>query len=355
MKRQAISTLLHAAIVFVLLAWAMLSPAPAQYSASPGDSGPKAAQPVPENRRDWRDILQPQRCPNGGPAALNTCGDGRDGFVWGWDSFSQHMELRPPKVLYGPGYITSNTGMTVNTWTNLYGSIGANGFRTGLTAYIPRGNYMGFGQVAFASGSTANSAYTIRVLMGTCLQATGSQQGILTIPNKATNAATAAGAVDGTNNVLGFASTTCILPGMVAYNVTHSLSIPAHTVVCSVTSTTIKLVVDTAYPSCTASGFVAAPGVSSGDTIEFGFTIGYGGPFTWPGGASTAFSVGYFYNTAGLQCLAADRSDQQCEIFVEAYTTDTAATVLNGGGQTTFPPYSTSFNIFRVDGGYGAQ
>jgi hypothetical protein len=38
----------------------------------------------------------------GTPATLNTCGDGRDGFVWGWDSFSGKLELRPPKILYGP-------------------------------------------------------------------------------------------------------------------------------------------------------------------------------------------------------------------------------------------------------------
>jgi hypothetical protein len=334
----------------------LLAPAVAQVPTNPGDPvSVTPGSPEPLNPKNWRGILAPQQCPNGSLAPLNTCGDGRDGFGRQWDSFSQRMELRPPKILYGPGAITSNTALTQNAWTNLYGAIGANGFRSGLTAYIPRGNYNGWGQIAVASGPTANSVYTVRVLMGTCLQTAGSQQGILTIPQVATNAATAAGAIDGTNNVLGFVATTCIVPGMVAYDVTHPGAIASQILVCSVTSTTIKLTSAAAYPSCSATGFVTAPGVSNGDTIMFGFVSGYGGPQAWPGGLSLPFTIPYFFTTASLQCQAVDVSNQQCEMLTQIYTTDSGAVVLSGSGQVTNPPYSTSFNIIRVDGGYGAQ
>lgn len=340
--------------IFLLIALLCGLPAYAQSPLNPGDpTATTPAYPTPSDPRAWREIINPQQCPSGTAAALNTCGDGRDGYVWGWDSFSGKMELRPPKILYGPGAITSTSGLTQNAWNNLYGAVGANGFRSGLTAYIPRGNYMGFGQVAVAGGGTSNAAYTVRVMMGTCLQATGSQQGILTIPQVATNAATAAGSVNGTNNVLGFAATTCISPGMVAYDVTHAGAIGAQILVCSVTPTTVTLTLATAYPSCTSSGFVTAPGVSNGDTIMFGFVSGYGGPLVWPGGSSLPFTIPYFFNTSALQCLAADRSNQQCEMFTQIYTTGSGDSVLSASGQVTNPPYSTSFNIFRVDGGYG--
>ena len=180
---------------------------------------------------------------------------------------------------------------------------------------------MGFGQVAVAGGGTSNATYTVRVLMGTCLQASGAQQGILIIPQIPTNASTAAGSVDGTNNVLGFASTSCILPGMVAYDVTQPGAIAAQIVVCSVTSTTVKLTSATAYPTCSSTGFVTSPGVSSSDTIMFGFVSGYGGPLTWPGTSGLPFTVPYFFTTAAQACLAADRSNHQWELFTQFSTT----------------------------------
>lgn len=329
-------------VTLLLLFGLSAAPATADFlSTNPGDPyTSKPAQPVPLDSRGWRDILTPQQCPNGTLAALNTCGDGRDGFVWGWDSFSSKMELRPPKILYGPGAVTSSGVLTQNAWNNLYGSVGSSGFRGGLTAYIPRGNYMGFGQVAVASGTVSSSTYTVRVLMGSCLQVSGSQQGILIIPQIATNAGTTT-----SSNVLNFAATTCITAGMIAYDVTHPAAITAsNAIVQSVTGTTALL-----------ASNVASPGISSGDTIMFAFVSGYGGPLAWPGGSSLAFTIPYFFTTAAFACNAALNSNQQCEMLTQIYTTDSGAVQLAAGGQVTNPPYSTSFNIMRVDGGYGGQ
>jgi hypothetical protein len=340
---------------FILLCCLLFATvAQAQSPQSPGDPyGPKPAAPAPLDLKGWNSILLPQQCPNGSTSTLNVCGDGRDGYGYQWDSFSGRMELRPPKILYGPGAYTSNTVITQNAWTGLYGGVGANGFRTGLTAYVPRGNYMGFGQIALASGPTANSTYTVRVLTGTCLQAAGAQQGILIVPQIGTNGATAAGSVDNVNNLLSFASTTCIQAGMTAYDVSHPGAIGAQIIVETVTPTTVKLCSST---NCVAgTGFVTAPGISNGDTIMFGYVAGYGGPQAWPGGNSLPFTIPYFFTTAAVQCLAADQSNQQCELLTQVFTTDSGATVLKASGQVTNPPYSTSFNIMRVDGGYQGQ
>lgn len=324
----------------LLIAALYCAPAFAQTPQSPGDPyTAKAAQPVPIDVRGWRDALTPQWCPNGTYAALNTCGDGRDGFVWGFDSFSGKMELRPPKILYGPGAVTANAGLTQNAWNNLYGSIGGNGFRSGLTAYIPPGNYMGFGQIVVASGSVSNATTTVRVLMGTCLQTTGSQQGILIVPQIATNAATTT-----SSNILSFASTNCVHVGMIAYDVTHPGAITAaNAVVASVSSTTVGF-----------SANVTTPGVSSGDVIMFAYVSGYGVQ-VGPASTSLPYSVSYFFTTAAIGCLAAQNSNQQCEMLTQIYTTDSGAAQLAAAGQVTNPPFTTSFNIMRMDGGYGGQ
>jgi hypothetical protein len=329
--------------VIVAILIASLASVVAQVPTNPGDPvSVTPGAPAPLDVKNWRDILTPQVCPNGTPSALNTCGDGRDGFVWGWDSFSGRMELRPPKILYGPGAVSTNNALTQNAWTNLYGAVGANGFRTGLTAYVPVGNYTGNVQVEVASGSLGNGVYTIRVLMGTWLQTSGAQQGFLIIPKIATNAITAAG-----NNTLHFASTAGILPGMVVYDVSTKAAITQTspgTLVLSVSPTTV-----------TMSTNAAGGGVGNGDTIEFGFAIGYVSQ-AWPGAAGLPFAInGSFTTGANVGCLAAQNSNQQCEIFTEIFTTDTGAAQLSQAGASAPPPYTTLLNIIRVDGGYGAQ
>lgn len=318
--------------------------AAAQTPFNPGDPGsPKNAPTPPLNYRNWREVLAPQPCPNGATnTGLNTCGDGRDGYVWGWDSFVQRMELRPPKILYGPGAMTSNNqfGAPVqNAWNPLYGSIGANGFRGGLTAYVPVGNYNGNYQVTFASNS-ANATWTVRVLMGTWLQTSGSQQGILIIPRIATNAITAAG-----SPVLNFASTAGISAGMVAYDITTKTAITQTapgTTVLSVTATTVTL----------STNIVG--GVGNGDIIEFGFVSGYAAN-NGPPIAGLVGNVTGNFTTAALQCLAAQNSLQQCEMLTEVFTTEAGATMLSQAGASAPPPYVTSFNIWRMDGGYGGK
>lgn len=328
------------ALLLALFLAASSGAAVAQVNFNVGDEpSPKPAQPVPLNAKEWQNILAPQRCPNGTYAALNTCGDGRDGYHWQWDSFSRHMELRPPKILFGPGAITSTINLTQNTWNNLYGAVGASGYRGGLVAYIPRGNYVGSGQVAIATGSTANTTYTVRVLMGTCNPGSGAQNGILIIPQVPTSAGTTAG-----NNTLTFSATTCIIPGMVAFDVTNPAAIPAGVTVSSTSPTQAVL-----------SGNVASPGVSSGDVIMFGFVSGYGGPQAWPGAAGLSTTVHFEFTTAAIGCLAADKSDQQCEMLTQIYTNGAGSSVAIAGGQVTNPPYATYFNILRVDGGYGGQ
>src|ERR1700738_833463 len=111
------------AILFALLLCRSTNAACSQAQFNVGDSpSPKPAQPVPLDTSDWRRILAPQGCPNGSYAALNACGDGRDGYVWGFNSFTGKMSLRPPKILYGPGAITSSIALTQNAWTNLFGA-----------------------------------------------------------------------------------------------------------------------------------------------------------------------------------------------------------------------------------------
>lgn len=361
--KQAINVAVHAAIAFLALTCICM----AQVPFNPGDAAaPRFGYPEPNNPLNWKGVLAPQQCPDGSLAPLNTCGDGRDGFVRGWDSFNQHMELRPPKILPLTGAISAASSMggslslTQNAWNNLYGSIGAHGFRPGLTAYIPVGNYAGSGNVSIATGSTSNPAYTVRVLMGTCRKSSGSQKGILIVPGAdgsiTTNGATPAGAVNGVNNVLSFAATTCIAPGMTVYDVTHPGAVAAQIVVCSVAATTVTLTSATAYPACTASGFVSAPGVSNGDTFIFSYVIGYGGAKTWPGGAGLAEIVPYIFTTfANVPCLAAQNSYDQCEVLTQVFTTGTGDSIQTAGGAITNPPYPTNLIGSRIDGGYGAQ
>lgn len=340
------------ATIFTLL----LLSSPVFAQAGPGGlnmgDGPKAAQPVPLNPKNWKNILSPQTCPNGAIAPLNQCGDGRDGFVWGWDSFSGHLELRPAKILGGAGAITGPSSMggslalTQNAWNNLYGPVlsgGINtGFRQGLTAYIPTGTYSGYGQISIATGSTANTTNTIRTLMGTCRKSSGLQQGILTVPGAdgsiTTNALTGIGSA-----LLNIANTTCITAGMMAYDITNPTAIPNGITVISVTSN-----------SATLSSNVAAPGVSNGDAIMFGFVIGQGGPKTWPGGAGLSETLNYtFTSFQSLGCLAALNSSDQCEILTQIFTNGTGESIQTAGIGISNPPYPTNFIIKRDDGGYG--
>lgn len=104
--------------------------------------------------------------PEGSPSNEN-----QEGKVWGWNPNTQRMELRHPKILFGPGALDASTGnisLTNNAWVALYSGIPGDGigFRAGLVGYVPKGRYGVFGHIAIATAATSAVHYA-RVMQGT--------------------------------------------------------------------------------------------------------------------------------------------------------------------------------------------
>lgn len=107
-------------------------------------------------------LLRPEPFPSG---------ENHEGWCPGWNPNTQRMELRPPKVVFGPGALDSSTGniaLATDTWTALYTAIPGDGIgmRGGMVGYLPKGRWSIRGQVCIATPST-NKAYRVRVRQGT--------------------------------------------------------------------------------------------------------------------------------------------------------------------------------------------
>lgn len=154
LRRQAISTLVHAAIVFFALSYACF----AQGMLEPGGAGaPKYGLPGPICAGDLSYLMTPEPY---------SSGDQHNGFVYGW-SFAKHcFMLEPPKLLIGPGNLDADHALTQNTFTFLDGAIGSGGpgFRAGAQ-YPPQGVYMIWGIYTFLT-TTANSLYEMEMTIG---------------------------------------------------------------------------------------------------------------------------------------------------------------------------------------------
>lgn len=97
--------------------------------------------------------------------------ENQEGKVWGWNPNTQRMELRHPKIFFGPGALDASTGniaLSNNAWVGLYSGVPADGigFRAGLVGYVPKGRYGVFGHVAISTAATTAVHY-VRVRQGT--------------------------------------------------------------------------------------------------------------------------------------------------------------------------------------------
>jgi hypothetical protein len=97
-------------------------------------------------------------------------GENQEGKVFSWNPNSGLMELRHPKLFFGPMALTSVTGnMAISTsWTTLALAVPNDGIgqRGGMTAYPPKGRYGICGFVGVAS-SIDNLTIHLRVMQGT--------------------------------------------------------------------------------------------------------------------------------------------------------------------------------------------
>lgn len=95
-------------------------------------------------------------------------GENQEGKVFSYNPNSGLMELRHPKLFFGPMALTSGNIPIGKEWTTLATAVPSDGIgmRGGMSAYVPRGRYGISGFVAVASPSD-NLTIHLRVMQGT--------------------------------------------------------------------------------------------------------------------------------------------------------------------------------------------